>query len=160
MKAEKEPSKLKKSSKRSKTRYPALNPEFNLKSRQDLLEADYIDDLSEAEKAWLNKFNEEYVNANLDTEHPRRNLHKTKALRSDCYRRNNLRNKDLFTKFKAHGDLDALSHDVDSEQPMTETLEDTINRVQQRIEMEAFEDRVEEEKIVKKKPKKKLKKVL
>lgn len=95
--------KRKKQSRRSKEKYPALKPELNLKTRYELIESDYIDKLSEKEKAWLNKFNEEYVNSSLNTKEPRKNLHRTKKLRKDCYDRNNSRNRDILTRAKASG---------------------------------------------------------
>lgn len=51
--------------------------------------------------AWLNKFTDEYVNANINTKNPRKNLHKSKALKKDCYDRNNARNRDVITRQKA-----------------------------------------------------------
>ena len=89
--------------KRSRTKYPALKPELNLKTRYELIDYDYVDKLSEEEKAWLNKFTEEYVNASLNTEDLDKNLHNTEELKKDCYRRNNARNRDILTKAKASG---------------------------------------------------------
>jgi hypothetical protein len=89
--------------KRSKTKYPALKPELNLKSRYELIDYDYIDKLSESEKTWLNKFTEEYVNASLDSDNLENNFHSTDELKKDCYRRNNARNRDILTRAKASG---------------------------------------------------------
>jgi hypothetical protein len=88
-------------SKRSLSKYPALDPGLNLKSRTELLDYDYLDKLDEKELEWLNKFTEEYVHASLDTERPRKNLHSTKAMRKDCYDRNNARNRDVLVRQKA-----------------------------------------------------------
>lgn len=50
-----------KKSKRSKTKYPALDPSVNLKSRRDYLDnRQYLDKLPEAAKEWLNDFNQAY----------------------------------------------------------------------------------------------------
>lgn len=96
----------KKESKRSKTKYSALRPEFNLKTRQDLIsDYDYLAKLSPKEKEWLNKFTKEYVNAEINTKQPRRNLHKTKSLKKDCYDRNNARNRCIYTRSKASYNL-------------------------------------------------------
>lgn len=100
---------LKKKNRRARNKYPALDPSLNLKSRSDLIDYDYIDQLSEEEKAFLNKFTEEFVNASFNTKNPRKNLHKTKKLRQECYNRNNARNRDIFTKAKASGKLDNIS---------------------------------------------------
>jgi len=86
---------------RELSKYPALDPSLNLKSRTELLDYDYLHKLDEKELEWLNKFTEEYVNANIDTEKPRKNLHKNKSLRKDCYDRNNSRNRDVLTRQKA-----------------------------------------------------------
>jgi hypothetical protein len=89
--------------KREKTKYPALKPELNLKSRYELIDYDYIDKLKEEEKSWLNKFTEEYVNASLDSKNLKNNFHNTDQLKKDCYRRNNARNRDILTRAKASG---------------------------------------------------------
>ena len=86
---------------RELSKYPALDPSLNLKSRTELLDYDYLHKLDEKELEWLNKFTEEYVNANIDTEKPRKNLHKNKSLIKDCYDRNNSRNRDVLTRQKA-----------------------------------------------------------
>ncbi|MDO3651287.1 hypothetical protein [Nocardia mangyaensis] len=66
-------------SKRSKEKYPNLKKEFNLPSRQHLIDQEYIDGvydnqgnclirgLNEEEKAWLDKFNSEWVNVDFYT---------------------------------------------------------------------------------------------
>lgn len=103
--------------KRSKEKYPALKPHLNLKSRYDLIDYDYVDQLSDEEKEWLNKFTEEYVNANLDSKNSKKNLHKSKKLKKDCYDRNNSRNRDILTRAKAQGkdiDFHGLEHELSS----------------------------------------------
>ena len=57
-----------KKGKRARTKNPALRPELNLRTRYELIDYDYVTKLSEEDKAWLNKFTEEYVNANLNRE--------------------------------------------------------------------------------------------
>jgi hypothetical protein len=83
-------------------KFPALNKQYNLKSRSDLLECDYIHKLNDEEKAFLNKFNEEFVNASFEKDN-KKNLHKTADLKKDCYDRNNARNRCILTKAKASG---------------------------------------------------------
>jgi hypothetical protein len=87
--------------KREMSKYPALDPSLNLRSRTELLDYDYLHKLDERELEWLNKFTEEYVNANIDTAKPKKNLHRNKTLRKDCYERNNSRNRDVLTRQKA-----------------------------------------------------------
>ena len=92
-----------KKGKRARTKNPALRPELNLRTRYELIDYDYVTKLSEEDKDWLNKFTEEYVNANLNREDLSKNFHNTKELKQDCDRRNNARNRDLLTKSKASG---------------------------------------------------------
>jgi len=95
---------MEKKTKRAKVKYSALDPTVNLKTRYELIsDYDYLDKLTEQEKAWLNKFTKEYVNADLDTKHKGRNLHKSDKLKKDCYDRNNARNRCIWTKCKASG---------------------------------------------------------
>ncbi len=93
----------KKESKRSNTKYSAMKPELNLKTRTELIDCDYFHKLSPEEKEWRNKFQDEYINANLPKY--RTKLHKTKKLKKDCYDRNNSRNRDVYTKAKAGSNL-------------------------------------------------------
>lgn len=95
---------MEKKTKRAKVKYPALDPTVNLKTRYELIsDYDYLDQLTEQEKAWLNKFTKEYVNADLDTKRKSKNLHRSDRLRKDCYDRNNARNRCVWTKCKASG---------------------------------------------------------
>lgn len=95
----------KKKNRRSSTKYPALNPALNLKTRTDLIDYDYVDQLSEKDKAWLNKFTEEYTNDKIDRKNLEKNFHNTKKLKKDCDDRNNSRNRDILTRVKASGKL-------------------------------------------------------
>ena len=96
----------KKPTKRSKAKYPALDPLLNLKSRIDLIDYDYINNLDPEAKQWLNDFTEEYINANLN--HKGKKLHKSKSQKKDCYDRNNARNRDVLTKLKASGRIEYI----------------------------------------------------
>lgn len=100
---------MKKKTRRDKEKYKALYPKLNLKSRQEELEVDYLDKLSEDEKEWLNKFNDEYVNAHLDRKKLKKNLHRTKKLKSEIDNRNYTRKKDVYTGEKASGRLKFLN---------------------------------------------------
>lgn len=53
----------------------------------------------------MNKFTKEYVNAEINNKKPKKNLHKTKALKKDCYDRNNARNRCIYTRSKASWNL-------------------------------------------------------
>ncbi len=87
--------------KRESSKFPALDKSLNLKSRSDLIDYDYVHTLSEKDKKWLNQFTEEYTNAGIKK--GRKNLHSTKALKKDCYDRNNARNRCQWTREKAIG---------------------------------------------------------
>lgn len=94
-----------KTKKRDKDPYPALNPGLNLRTRQDEIEIDYLHKLSKEEAEWLNRFNEEYVNASLDREDLSKNIHSTEKLKKGIDHRNYTRKKDMFTREKASGNL-------------------------------------------------------
>lgn len=92
----------KKQSRRSKQKYPALTKGYNLKRRAELLDIDYVDKLSEKEKAWYNAFLEEEVNANFNHEGPKVNP-RNKKNKKRVYDANNARNRDILTRVKASG---------------------------------------------------------
>lgn len=89
--------------KTAKKKFPRLEKNKNLKIRQELIDYDYIDKLSDEEKEWLNKFTNEYTCGSFQKiktgkrkgEYSSTNLHKTQAQREECYNRNNLRNNDV-----------------------------------------------------------------
>jgi hypothetical protein len=85
--------------------YPALKKQFNLKTRQDEIEVDYLHKLNDEEKEFLNKFNEEYVNASLDRKEFNNNIHNTKQGKQSCDKRNNERRKCSYTRSKASNGL-------------------------------------------------------
>lgn len=102
---------VKKKIKRNQTKYPALDKTFNLKTRSDLYDYDYINGyhdeetgvtiraLTESEKEYLNKFTEEYVNAGFKPRKKR--VHKQK--KSEHPKNINLRqfNKKMLEHIKA-----------------------------------------------------------
>lgn len=101
---------MKKKSRRSQAKYPALYPQYNLKTRTELFEIDYLNKLNDKEKAWLNSFNEEYVNANFT--HDGKKIQRRKSHKKDSYDRNNARNRDILTKAKASGNQVILTEKV------------------------------------------------
>lgn len=92
-----------KSSQRSKVKTPGLKRQYNLKSRQDNLDFDYIHKLNDEEKEWLNKFIEEEINA--DFRHKGKKLNPSKKAKQKIYNKNNARNRDVYTREKAAGKL-------------------------------------------------------
>lgn len=106
VKAKSKKQEKKPASRRSKVKYPALRTEYNLKTRAEHIDFDYINKLNDKEKEWLNLFVEEYVNASFKPKGKGKRLHKTDALRRDCYNRNNYRNRDIMSRKIATGELD------------------------------------------------------
>lgn len=111
-------------SRRERDKYRALNPIYTLKTRVDLIDADYLDKLTPKEKDWLNKFTEEYTHANLDVDDLENNLHNTQVLKKDCFDRNNARNRCIYTQQKAMGNLNYIE-DLD-ENILKDGTEDEI----------------------------------
>lgn len=113
-----------KKTQRNQNKYPGLDPNFNLKIRRELIDQDYIHKLNEAEKDWLNRFNEEYVSANFTHEGKRIHPKKTRTkkvrttgekrkidiYRKDCEDKNNARNRDSFSITKSNHTLKGQSN--------------------------------------------------
>lgn len=95
-----------KKNRRNQAKFPALEKKYNLLSRQELIDFDYIDKLNDKEKEWLNKFVEEEVNASFKHSKP---LNRTKKQRQACYTKNNARNRCILTKNKMLGNVDDLA---------------------------------------------------
>lgn len=91
----------KKKTKRSRVKYPALDPSYMPKVRQEFLDIDYLNQLSPKEKEWLNKFMEEHLNASFKNN--KTDLTKTKEQKKKIYNQNNARNRDLYAISKANG---------------------------------------------------------
>jgi hypothetical protein len=105
---------------RDKEKYPALNFKRQVKLRRDYFEGieEYVDQLSDKEKDWLNRFLEETVVTNFQHKGPL--IYKTKKARREFYNANNARNRCTFTKAAAMGTLTsyetiaALEHLIDN----------------------------------------------
>lgn len=116
-KSKKPKSGQKSTSRRARTKYPALNPSYNLKTRTDEISdiqsyaSSIPDDLIDPKtgklvKEFLNSFVEEHINANF--KHKGMKLMKKKAEKRERYRANNSRNKDIYTREKAQGKLNYI----------------------------------------------------
>ena len=119
----------KRKNRRSKEKYPALKPDLNLKTRYELIDYDYLDKLSPQELSWLNKFTSEYTNADFRHSKP---LHSTKKRRKECYAANNSRNRCIFTRNKACGQLDYLESKTNN--PINQVLEEIDDRQDAKVE--------------------------
>lgn len=103
-------------------KYPGLEPKVNPRIRRDYSDQDYIEGLSDKEKDWLNRFNEEWVHANFN--HKGKRIHplkqKTKTIKKTgkkravdvykqkCEHSNNARNRDAFAISKASNILESF----------------------------------------------------
>ena len=81
----------KKKTKRSQTKYPALNSKLCKGSVRDFMDWDYLESLSPSEKEFLNKFSNEYYSADFRGDKP---LITGKKARRKIYKANNARNQD------------------------------------------------------------------
>lgn len=95
-----------KSYKRNKSKYPALNPSLNTRIRREYNDLDYIDKLNPEEKAWMNKFMAEFLNADIILDEnkkldPEQNIHKDPKYKKLNYDSNNFRNRDQYGLIKA-----------------------------------------------------------
>jgi hypothetical protein len=99
---------MKKTNRRTKSKFRGLRPELNLKTRFEEIAdmASYAHKLNEEELDWLNRFSEEYVSSNFN--HNGNLISRTKKWRKECYDRNNARNRDIFTREKAQGTMNYL----------------------------------------------------
>lgn len=97
--------------KRKRTKYPNLDRMMNLRTRTEEVNdvSSYVGKLNKEEKEWLNKFMGEWNNADLDYKKLENNLHNTPDLKKSCTDRNNARNRDIYARAKASGNLMALS---------------------------------------------------
>lgn len=103
----------------------------NLKIRQELIDADYLDKLSPEDKAWYNKFIIESVSADFRHQKP---LHNTKKLRKACEDANNHRNNDSYSITKSNNMLKTVDNktspllDLNRSTNFHET-EEVLNRI-------------------------------
>lgn len=139
-----------KKNKRQRERYPALVQGLNLKIRQEVMDQDYINKLSDEEKDWLNRFNEEYVNTNFnhpgDRVHPKK--YKTKKVKAtgrrrkiDVYKqesekRNNKRNNDSFSVTKRNGMLKGENRITRPNIPLDATEDAIITYIDEKNKIE------------------------
>lgn len=96
------PKSKKEKNRRSKVKRPALQQKYTHRLRQETLDYDYLDKLSEAELDWLNKFTEEYQNAGFKQDGT--DIDKTATGRKASYDRNNARNRCLYGHLKNKSD--------------------------------------------------------
>ena len=140
MKTKKKTTKKPKNNLRARTKYPALRPHLNLKTRfeeiSDVLS--YVDQLNDKEKAFLNSFISEYVNA--DFRHEGKILHKSKKAKKKCYDRNNARNRDIFTKARATGNTVSLTS-LNEKDESVENVDNVIDVIDLKKNIKSWDDK-------------------
>jgi hypothetical protein len=132
----------KRKSRRSQSKYPALEPHLNTLIRQEYIDYDYLHKLSEDEKDWLNRFTEEELCANLTHNGEKFTEVENPKARSRIWKRNNDRN------FCAYGNAKAGRTLVDIDPKLTDRVpygsvvspEDLLNRLQEEKLEEGFLD--------------------
>lgn len=134
---------------RDKVKNPGLKKNKFSKIKQEYHDIDYAHKLDSKTAAWLNNFMEEDLGARLN--HPGKKIYKTDADRKACYQRNNERNRDIYSNWRASGRLltassKAIENYLDSK--MEETIlnpEDEIIEALDRHKIGEFVDNSDKE---------------
>jgi hypothetical protein len=122
--------------------YPRLDKSKTTRARKDIIDYDYLKQLSASELEFLNQFTDEFYCANFsgDTIHP-------KNLQKDCETRNNQRNNDLLTIKEITGGINFVNYGSE----LDELLENTVESAASREEViEEIEDTILSLRILKK----------
>lgn len=90
---------MKKKTKRSKEKHPYLEKRLNSRVRQEYIDYDYVDNLSEEEKEFLNKFTGEYYGGSFNKDGTDLTADNTEGYR-ESYNRNNARNRCLYGRIR------------------------------------------------------------
>lgn len=92
---------------------------------EELADFDYLNKLNDEEKAFLNKFMDEWVNASFD-KNKKKNLIKDKKTKKDIHHRNYARREDAYTLSKINGkvvDLEDIQETYDDENELNFQIE-------------------------------------
>ena len=109
--------------KRSNVRYPGLEPALNRKNIRELLDFDYIKNLTKKEKDYLNQFCIEYYSA--DFRKTKKRIFKKKVERLKIGIQNNKRNQDAFSHLKS---INMIDYNIpDSEINPQNTIDDIVD---------------------------------
>lgn len=104
--------------KRDSVRWRGLDPQSNPKNRREVVDYDYLDNLTPEETDFINQFTEEWYNGvlpsrqtfdGLPSKEKDKFMHKTEEERAECWANNNKRNRDLFSGALATRRLVSLS---------------------------------------------------
>lgn len=128
----------KKVKKRKKVKYPSLTPRLNSRVRQEYMDYDYVDQLSDDEKQFLEDFNKEYYQASVGRQKDEgkdNRFTKGKEAVKQAQHDNNKRNSDLYgqirnkvsrTKLLNYDDVLNMVEDELSREVNPEYLEDAM----------------------------------
>jgi hypothetical protein len=98
-------------SRRDQTQYPNLDRRLYSRAKQEYLDQDYLNDLNDEEKAWLDQFLGEYLNASFENDET--DLHQDDEQKKDVYSQNNARNRCLYGQLKTKvGPTKLLNYDI------------------------------------------------
>ena len=130
-----------KKNKRASKKFPALDPRVNSRTKQQYIDYDYLDKLTQDEKEWLNRFSGEYYSGDFkkesgsvrgDGKYLKDCIHPTDAAtRKECYDRNNHNNMDYFSVAKAKGEM---LYPTDMIEAVDETTYAEINEFERLME--------------------------
>lgn len=105
-------------SRRSKVKHPNLKKNYILRNRKEYTDYDYVDTLSEQDKAYLDKFSGEFYGASFKRDKKsgkyKGNLHKTKSQKKECYDANNARNRCDYSRAKTFEMLRPIENTIQS----------------------------------------------
>lgn len=89
-----------------------LDKKNHPRTRQEFIDYDYVDQLSDEEKIMLSKFTDEYYGASLakkeDWNSRRKDFHRLQKDRKICRDRNNARLRDIITISKATNTIESI----------------------------------------------------
>jgi hypothetical protein len=97
---------------RYRVKYPGLDTNYALKIRRDAIDYDYIDQLNDKEKEFLNNFTEEFIGGSFKKN--KKQVHPD-DLKRDCYGRNNARNRCVYSRAYARDDVKDVTPNDTSE---------------------------------------------
>lgn len=108
----------------SKAKYPALNFSRQVSNRREYLDIDYLDQLNEEEKEFLNSFLSETVVTNF--KHKGKKLYKKNKDKREFYQDNNRRNRCMLSKARATGSMLLYGNDPKGQQYFNHKLEEAF----------------------------------
>jgi hypothetical protein len=128
-----EDKKKKKKTKRSKQRYPGLVKGCYSKIKQEFFDIDYVNELSEEEKQWLNDF----MNGDLGANTKDNPIFEEYKEKQKCWKKNNDRNNDVYSVMRATGRLSEISI---SPTELVEYEDELINHIDESLRLKKLSE--------------------